>query len=294
MKHDCPNCSCGEPYRSAPRLLDPVRDPLHRTLPLWLAVVRVFACASPILGLVAIAEFPSEVTLVLATVAVIAFHLASVWDLEFDRVDSSPSNKEPILARVRSRLAKAHPMLLGGCAVLLARHQVGRGARVDRSSRGRSSDGPRGRGGGVRVGRGGAHRDGDLPGARLRSRTVGSLVVFEMSGKPAWMRASGAVGRGIVEHGEVVAICPTEEHARVYGAAPALVRELLQLEWMEKFVTMMSEDDACPRCGCWGPISTNGKAEHEPLCSLNAALTAAGFPDQASRDAAREALKGKR
>jgi hypothetical protein len=85
-----------------------------------------------------------------------------------------------------------------------------------------------------------------------------------------------------------------EETARLASAAPAMVRVLLRCEW----------GDACPECGVprgaycdeathesGMPYDVPGTERHDPDgCQLDAALTAAGFPDQTSRDAARCAI----
>jgi hypothetical protein len=57
-----------------------------------------------------------------------------------------------------------------------------------------------------------------------------------------------------------------------------VVRALLQVEWE-------GEATDCPSCGaheCYG--------EHAATCTIDAALTAVGYPDQASRDKARGEL----
>lgn len=71
------------------------------------------------------------------------------------------------------------------------------------------------------------------------------------------------------------------------AAAPALVRALLAVEWAEYEYSVDDGDgymdsitrEQCPACG--------DRQVHEATCSLDAALKAAGLPDQASRDAAR-------
>jgi hypothetical protein len=73
-----------------------------------------------------------------------------------------------------------------------------------------------------------------------------------------------------------------EDRLILAAAAPALVRALLIVEWA----------DDCGGCkpAPW-PARRKSTADHWPGCCVDLALTAAGFPDQASRDAARERMK---
>lgn len=67
--------------------------------------------------------------------------------------------------------------------------------------------------------------------------------------------------------------------AAMCTAAPALVRDALRTEWIEWRRSML-----CP--SCMGP-----KPSHHPACPKSTALGLAGFPDQESREAAREMLR---
>jgi hypothetical protein len=72
---------------------------------------------------------------------------------------------------------------------------------------------------------------------------------------------------------------------KVRDAAQELLRALLNAEWA--FVEW-DEVSVGPECmGCDnGPCLTSPRS-HVPGCPIDAALTLAGLPDQASRDAAR-------
>jgi hypothetical protein len=63
-----------------------------------------------------------------------------------------------------------------------------------------------------------------------------------------------------------------------------LVGALLDVEWAAEYGGFLR---CCPRCECH-----SGHVVHDhqtdPPCSLDVALTLAGFPDQASRNAERE------
>lgn len=75
----------------------------------------------------------------------------------------------------------------------------------------------------------------------------------------------------------------SEEHAvaraKLVASAPALVRALLPMEFA-------GEDLAGDR-ECWYCCASESEGRHNGGCHLDAALTLAGFPDAASRDAAR-------
>lgn len=61
------------------------------------------------------------------------------------------------------------------------------------------------------------------------------------------------------------------------------IEEFLFLEWIGRFTWPNGESRGqCLRC-----YATQNEVEHTRACSLDAFLTAAGFPDQASRDAER-------
>lgn len=80
------------------------------------------------------------------------------------------------------------------------------------------------------------------------------------------------------------------EHAAIAAAAPALVRALLGVEWDGGDSCGMS---VAPCCGAdkYPTHGLDSDRHHGPGCDLDAALTSAGFPDQASREAAREAIR---
>lgn len=64
------------------------------------------------------------------------------------------------------------------------------------------------------------------------------------------------------------------------------VRALLEAEWGGM---CMSYGEHCPVCGSYSndPSSDKQGRTHEPGCELDAALCAAGLPDQATRDVER-------
>lgn len=72
---------------------------------------------------------------------------------------------------------------------------------------------------------------------------------------------------------------------RLAVAAPETVRALLAVEWL-------TDAPWCSRCKASRHDDYYGAdlGKHEPDCTLDAALTKAGLPDQASRDAARKKL----
>lgn len=71
-----------------------------------------------------------------------------------------------------------------------------------------------------------------------------------------------------------------EAVAKLAAAAPALVRALLAVEWVQ--------DHMDPQYRCANPECGQEREEpHCAGCSLDAALTSAGLLDQASRDEAR-------
>lgn len=82
------------------------------------------------------------------------------------------------------------------------------------------------------------------------------------------------------------------------AAAPALVRALLIAEWNSGFfpdssgclnVTHSSGSVTVLPPFC--PVCRERDGQHATPCAVDAALTAAGLPDQASRDEARAAIK---
>jgi hypothetical protein len=84
------------------------------------------------------------------------------------------------------------------------------------------------------------------------------------------------------------------ERQRLAAAAPALVRALLGAEWATN-----SDAEYTPRCpDCGVMVSLGAEYEYSPTtpgvhlegCIVEVALTAAGFPDQASRDEARKKI----
>jgi hypothetical protein len=76
------------------------------------------------------------------------------------------------------------------------------------------------------------------------------------------------------------------------AAAPALVRALLAVEWGGYDRDMST--GACPDCPALDSPEPNKKHDagwrHGAGCLVDNALTAAGFPDQASRDEARKRI----
>jgi hypothetical protein len=72
------------------------------------------------------------------------------------------------------------------------------------------------------------------------------------------------------------------ERASLAAAAPAMVRALLRVEWVGR----------CPLCDerCTAYPRPGERREHWEACPIDAALTLAGFPDQPSRDAARDRM----
>lgn len=75
----------------------------------------------------------------------------------------------------------------------------------------------------------------------------------------------------------IAAVLREEEMARLAAAAPALVRMVLHLEHG-------TDDGLCFDC-------LHAAGSHHAACEYDALLTLAGFPDQASRDAARALIK---
>ena len=75
--------------------------------------------------------------------------------------------------------------------------------------------------------------------------------------------------------------------ADLIAAAPALVRALLEVEWEGH-----ESYPCCPSCKCGSRLTDEGReALCHGECELDAALTAAGLPTQAERDAARERMR---
>lgn len=79
----------------------------------------------------------------------------------------------------------------------------------------------------------------------------------------------------------VVTIRTDNDGWRLFQAAPEICRALLAVEWGG--LTNYGTAEACPYCG-------GESRRHEEGCIVDAALTEAGLPDQASRDAARKEL----
>lgn len=87
------------------------------------------------------------------------------------------------------------------------------------------------------------------------------------------------------------------ERAKLAAAAPELVRALLAVEWGG---VQIGQVHHCPACGgaerhCYDfdGCLMREDVDSTPGCPLDAALTAAGFPTQESRDEARELLAAK-
>jgi hypothetical protein len=81
-----------------------------------------------------------------------------------------------------------------------------------------------------------------------------------------------------------------EARAKLAAAAPALVRALLLSEWPCVEGDEGSVGPECQGCESQGPRS---EYTHRTSCPVDAALTLAGFPDETSRDAARDILRAK-
>jgi hypothetical protein len=120
-----------------------------------------------------------------------------------------------------------------------------------------------------------------------------------MTDKPAWMEdwaceANEAHARVFSRGGGIVAVRrnegpgdpeakDNESRLMLCAAAPALVRALLNSEWYSG----TNWDGSCPYSYC---PRCDVQDTHREGCELDAALTLAGFPDQPSRDAARERM----
>lgn len=111
-----------------------------------------------------------------------------------------------------------------------------------------------------------------------------------MSHKPVWMETWAYDDRdGIDIASGHWATDWTGQRAKLAAAAPQLVRALLAVEWGGMEPGMDGGGEACcPDCGNFHFVA--GGPTHRDWCSVDAALTAAGFPDQASRDEARKLM----
>ena len=130
-----------------------------------------------------------------------------------------------------------------------------------------------------------------------------------MSDKPVWLEEWSAdetddgarivrlSGGGLVASMGRPGPTPSDPDSKEYtrrlqlaASAPALARALLLAEWANN-----DDEDCCPVCGELKPEhdreSTGGWTRNGRPCALDAALTLANFPDQASRDAAREMIR---
>jgi hypothetical protein len=116
-----------------------------------------------------------------------------------------------------------------------------------------------------------------------------------MSNPPAYLETWLVNGPGIVTddsewlfEGIASDVPPDPERLMLAAAAPALVRALLAVEWGHETDRFAK---TCPECA--GRVYRDDWSEprHDACCPLNAALAAAGFPDQASRDVARERIQ---
>lgn len=91
------------------------------------------------------------------------------------------------------------------------------------------------------------------------------------------------------------------DRVKLAAAAPALVRALLAAEWYPENWSVGPTDSPtrefqgpwCPVCEAEVGNPFPGDRKHQPDCTTELALKAAGLPDQASRDAAREMMRGK-
>lgn len=99
------------------------------------------------------------------------------------------------------------------------------------------------------------------------------------------------------DHGVALALDKSHApRARLAAAAPALVRALLNAEWDGDRFAETPFGDKCPECGgVPREVLPSGRLDptlrHHPNCDIDAALTAAGLPDQASRDEARRGMR---
>jgi hypothetical protein len=125
---------------------------------------------------------------------------------------------------------------------------------------------------------------------------VQAMETKEMT-KPAWLEDWS----GTEEDAECDVCCPwlvvdvpdklfidasNPERAKLAAAAPRMLRMLLESEWVK---------DGDGQMCCWsceyGAYGDEQEPEHGPSCELDVLLTELGFPDAASRTAAREAIK---
>ena len=110
--------------------------------------------------------------------------------------------------------------------------------------------------------------------------------------KPVWMEewAYDHVAGPTIDGDAAWSRGPSDERIRMCAAAPALVRALLAVEWRGVQVGNVHH---CP--GCRGAErhgrDYDGENIGDGACQLDAALTLAGFPTQASRDEARRVMR---
>lgn len=78
------------------------------------------------------------------------------------------------------------------------------------------------------------------------------------------------------------------DRAQLAAAAPDMCRALLAVEWNGM---AYGNTACCPACGnIWEGEGSQPRETHAEACKLDAALTKADLPDQASRDAARKEI----
>lgn len=115
------------------------------------------------------------------------------------------------------------------------------------------------------------------------------MICQQWESRGGVVRVVGTSSEGLVAFG--VVLRPVDLRTELAAAAPALVRALLWSEWgvesqSSKDGTQVPSVDpdvrSCPGCGY---------RSHDEGCRIDAALTSAGFPDEASRRAARDFLE---
>lgn len=105
-------------------------------------------------------------------------------------------------------------------------------------------------------------------------------------GKP-WLEQWGYINGGLVKsrdgESDEDILASSLGRLALASAAPDMCRALLAVEWAAKL--RWSLEQTCPSCGL-NRLHDDGS--HAVICVIDAALTTAGLPDQASRDAARK------
>ena len=98
---------------------------------------------------------------------------------------------------------------------------------------------------------------------------------------------------GGTERARAICRTPSSPWADIVAAAPDMCRALLAAEWAASCPECDSLHRICPWCKdadpSEGAVHPDESGHHDD-CGLDAALTKAGLPDQASRDAARKEI----